>query len=863
MIVKTLLIISVIKMDAKMIKISKLNESYLKISGIEFSEAKFLNENFSFFAENYRFHPKFKKKQWDGRIRLFNLRDSTLPFGCLNKVINLFNSVGFEYELDESLKNIGMSVLPKDITDFVNKELLCDMVLRDYQLTGVITALQKGKCITVLPTACHGKGEMIIMGDSSIKKIEEINVDDYVMGQDGTPKKVLKTFKGQDKIYTLKTKGNKDNVTVTGNHILMLKVITDDGRLKKGDIIEITLDDYLKKSKWFKHITKLYYNSKEIEFKRIEHECKLDPYFIGVYLGDGSVDSCQITNSDKEVIEEIYKQAKKIGCDVNENPSNHFSITGIMTGGSKTRNKIFYEFDKIGLCFSKKNSKVKCADKFIPEVLFSESIEYRYDLLAGLLDTDGYLSDSKTYFEYSSKSEKLVEGVKRLAVSLGLYVSSKMKRVNGVDYYVCNILGDIHKIPTKVKRKSQQKTEKSQYNYITGFDVEGGDVSDYYGIQVEDSLYLHKSGMVLHNSGKSFCQFTIVNYLLKKQYCEKVLLIVPTLSLVDQMQYDFLDYGKNIENYKNNIHTIYSGKDKNSDCPIIITTWQSMLNVEPEYFEQFDCVLVDECHLATGKSITSILNSCINSKFRFGVSGTLQDSKVSKVQLESIIGEIVESVDTRQLIDDGTLTPIKIYNLVIKYKDEVKKNLLNQIKQEKENNKKFNAATKYKIEMDLISSSKERKKILLKTVKKCNSNTLVLFKHVNYGKELTKIFTKYTDRNVYFIYGDISPDERERIRLIMEQETNAIIVASLNIFSTGINIKKLKYLIFAQPIRSKIKVLQSIGRILRKHDSKEEAILIDIIDNISGKNFSYKHAIDKLDLYDKEGFTYKVKYITI
>lgn len=498
-----------------MIKINKLNESYLKITGIEFDDAKFINDNFSFFAENYRWNPKFKKKQWDGKIRLFNLKNATLPFGCLNKLINLFNNAGFEYELADDLKNVGLNVSEKDITDFINKELACDMTLRDYQLAGVITALRMGKCVSVLPTS----------------------------------------------------------------------------------------------------------------------------------------------------------------------------------------------------------------------------------------------------------------------------------------------------------------------------------------------------------SGKSFIQFTIVNYLLKN-HCEKVLLIVPTLSLVSQMEYDFLDYGKNIKNYKNNIHTIYSGKEKNNTAQIYISTWQSLLTLEPDYFEQFDCVLTDECHLATGKFITTILNACVNSKFRFGVSGTLQDSKVAKTQLESVIGEIVESVDTKQLIDNGTLTPIKIYNLVIKYNKEQQKKFADILKANKEEIK-LNAAKKYKLEMDFLAASKERKKIILNTVNRCNKNTLILFKNISYGKDLVKLLDKYTERNVYFIYGDISADERERVRLIMEEEENAIIVATLNIFSTGINIKKLKYLIFAQTIKSKIKVLQSIGRVLRKHDSKEEAVLIDIVDNITGKNFAYKHAVDKLDLYDSEGFKYKIKEINL
>ena len=287
------------------------------------------------------------------------------------------------------------------------------------------------------------------------------------------------------------------------------------------------------------------------------------------------------------------------------------------------------------------------------------------------------------------------------------------------------------------------------------------------------------------------------------------------------------------------------------------------LHVENNHNYFANGMLVSNCHTSSAKVLSSIVGLCTNAKFKFGVSGTLQESKVAKEQLESLFGQTHQFVTTKELIDNGTLTPIKIYNLVLNYNKEDKKKYETKVKTEYDKNKD-GAAKKYQIETNYIQEHKGRQKFILQTVKKCKGNTLILFKNIKYGEKLTELINKYIeDRNVYFVDGDVSPKERERIRLIMEQEEDAIILATLSIFSTGINIKKLKYLMFVQPIKSKIKVLQSIGRVLRKHDTKVESILIDVVDNITGKNFSVKHAMSKLELYEKEGFNFKVKEINL
>ena len=152
-----------------------------------------------------------------------------------------------------------------------------------------------------------------------------------------------------------------------------------------------------------------------------------------------------------------------------------------------------------------------------------------------------------------------------------------------------------------------------------------------------------------------------------------------------------------------------------------------------------------------------------------------------------------------------------------------------------------------------------------------SKNTLILFEHIDYGKRLKaliekKLRNKNIKRNVYFIYGAIDGEKRERVRKIMERERDAILIASYGTFSTGINIRNIHTVIFSSAGKSKIRVLQSIGRGLRTHKNKDELLLIDIFDDLTwGKkiNYSAKHFIERAKFYDDEGFLYEIVEINL
>jgi superfamily II DNA or RNA helicase len=353
-------------------------------------------------------------------------------------------------------------------------------------------------------------------------------------------------------------------------------------------------------------------------------------------------------------------------------------------------------------------------------------------------------------------------------------------------------------------------------------------------------------------SGKS-----LVIYLLSRYYTQdesgKVLLIVPTLNLVAQMKTDFQEYGANIQyDVDKNIHSLYSGQDRTVEKPITISTWQTAIKLPKDYFQKFSCVIVDEAHLATSKSLKYILENCVNTPHRFGTTGTIQSTKCHSLVVEGLTGPIFQATTTKHLMDDKKLAELKIRCIVLEHSEE----------ERKQNNK-----LDYHQEIEYIVSHQKRNKYIRNLALSLKGNTLLLFQYVKkHGVGIYEdIKNKDKTRKVFFVAGSTEVEEREQIRAITETEENAIIVASIGVFSLGINIKNLENIIFASPSKSRIRTLQSIGRVLRIGRS-DKAILYDVIDDMHWKkhrNYALKHFFERIKIYDQERFSYAIYQVKL
>lgn len=370
---------------------------------------------------------------------------------------------------------------------------------------------------------------------------------------------------------------------------------------------------------------------------------------------------------------------------------------------------------------------------------------------------------------------------------------------------------------------------------------------DYQFVALMEALTKQR-GVLLSptGSGKSLIIYMLAMYFLGKlrEYNEKVLVIVPTTSLVEQMTADFLQYGLP----DNLIHKIYSGKDKETKCPIVVTTWQSIYKLPKDWYDQFGMVIGDECHGFKSKSLMNIMNKATEAGYRYGTTGTLDGTQTHELVLQGLFGKIYKVTTTKALQDNNTLAPLEITRLVLDYPEEERRSFGKQT---------------YQDEIEYIVSNQKRNNLIRNLALDQSGNTLVLFNYVEkHGQPLFNLIREKADdrRKVFFVSGDTQVSDREAIRGIVEKQKDAIIVASLGTFSTGINIRNLHNIIFASPSKSQIRVLQSIGRGLRKSEDGRITQLYDIIDNIctqDRKNFATLHGEERLKIYEREKFNFK------
>jgi superfamily II DNA or RNA helicase len=341
------------------------------------------------------------------------------------------------------------------------------------------------------------------------------------------------------------------------------------------------------------------------------------------------------------------------------------------------------------------------------------------------------------------------------------------------------------------------------------------------------------------SSGKSLMIYCIVRYHVESN--NKVLIIVPTTSLVEQLYKDFQSYGWNSEYY---CHKIYSGYEKTNDKEVVITTWQSIYKLPKQFFKDFNCVIGDEAHQFKAKSLISIMTKLHDCKHRIGFTGTLDGTKTNKLVLEGLFGKCNQVTKTKDLIDKGHISKLKIKILMLQHQPMT-----------------FES---YQEEMECIVTNPKRNKFISKLVNDLSGNSLVLFNYVEkHGEPLFELINNTVDKNkkVFFVHGGVETEEREKIRELTEKEDNCIIIASYGTFSTGINIKNLHNVIFASPSKSRIRNLQSIGRVLRKGENKNRAVLYDISDDFSKNNklnYTLRHLMERIKIYNEEDFDYEM-----
>lgn len=541
-----------------------------------------------------------------------------------------------------------------------------EIVLRPYQETAIERALWSidkfdNNSLIVMPTGCHSYGYPITMYDGSIKEVQDIIIGDLVMGVNSSAREVIDLYRGFEKFYRVKTiKG--EYFDVNENHVLHLisTTIKDSHKNVYPKEVNITVKEYLNWAKSRKHLYKLIKQGYE------QPDLNLPiPYLLGVWLGGGSSNCCQITSADDEIITYLSSFA-------DTNNLNYRKLSSKYGHSLTSKTEIPHKKKAYNIFRSSLAGYSLFNNKHIPEDYFKSSKECRLQLLAGILDTDGSLGNGN--YDLTLSNERLFDGCIRLIRSLGLHcVKRYRKDVNGKEIYRTTISGDLEEIPCLITRKQATKRLQKKRATVYGFTIEELNEQNYFGFELDGNhLYIDGQGFIQHNSGKSLIIGGIADNLRKE-----ILILQPSKEILEQ----------NVEKLSLYVPEdeigIYSASAKRKDInKYNFATIQSIYK-KPELFKHIGLCLVDEAHQVNPKNAKGMFSSFLRSignPVTIGLTATpfrnipyaervVGGYYVSKLSLRLINrvnprvwNRISYNINNHELVEQGYLAPLKYFD---------------------------------------------------------------------------------------------------------------------------------------------------------------------------------------------------------
>lgn len=367
-------------------------------------------------------------------------------------------------------------------------------------------------------------------------------------------------------------------------------------------------------------------------------------------------------------------------------------------------------------------------------------------------------------------------------------------------------------------------------------------------IQKDSSILLADT-----NAGK-----TLMLYILTRFYLDlfgfgnaRFLILCPSVMLVNQMRDDFENYSLKDDNFNAScVHTIKAGSNKYRQSPITVSTWQSIQDEDPEFYVTFTHVFCDEVHGAAAKKITRIMDNCVNAYKRIGVTGSLKETELHTLQVQAHFGAIVRVADTQMLKERGQSAETDVRMLFMKYSKEEKKRVNN---------------LDYMGKIEYLVNHPGRNQFIAKLVNGLQGNTLIILDRKKHSELVYEAIQAIRPGRVYRIDGDVKEAIREEIKLKMENNEGVTLVASYGTLSTGVSIRRLHNLILGHPAESIIRILQTVGRMLRTHSTKEKANILDLVDDFSlnrNSKFTFiEHAKSRHGYYTQKQHPVKNKLV--
>lgn len=678
------------------------------------------------------------------------------------------------------------------------------------------TGKTKKNGLLILPTGCHAKGSSVLTSDGVCIKVEDVKVGDFLLGNDGTPRKVLELHNGVDDMYKV-TPIKGEPFVVNGGHILHLYK-TNEGKGYNScqpRYDEISVKEYVAKSANYKHLHKLHRVS-QIDFGNDKY--LFDPYFVGLYLGDGCcINGLNITTQREEVVEYLREFARTYGLGFRaaekrngENKAKSYFFPYAFANNN-TPNPLQVTIRGLGL-----EGKV-AGDKFIPHQYKVASVEDRFSLLAGLLDTDAFYDKEKNTFEYCSKSKRLANDVVFVCRSLGFFAQiGKTKVVKGESYYRIQISGDLNLIPTKVAIRQGRVRMQKKSVLVTGFSVEYLGRGEYFGFTLDGNhLYCDNQFFIHHNSGKSLVIADIASRL------EGPLLVFqPSKEILQQNFAKLQSYGI----FDCGCYSASVGcKDINR---ITFATIGSVMNHMKD-FQHFKYVMVDECHLCNAKggqyktffeAADRQVIGLTATPYRLGMG--LNGNSMLKFLTRTrprIFDEVLYYCQISELLAKGYLADLRYFDCTQLDMSNVHANSTGNDFDENSLKLEYERSGFY----DQLTSTTLR---VLKPKNKIPRKGVLVF--TRFTEEAERLTDKLQQKgiNSAIVTGETPKKEREAI-LEKFKDGTIKVVSNVGVLTTGFDYPALDTVILARPTKSLSLYYQMVGRAIRPFKDKDGWII--------------------------------------
>lgn len=512
-------------------------------------------------------------------------------------------------------------------------------MLRDYQRRAIddlrrsYTSGHRAPCL-VLPTGggkCLGIGTPVLMFDGHIVAVEDVRADDALMGPDGEPRRVLSIARGTGPLYRINPARGQP-WTCNDVHVLTL-VHTETGR-----IVDIDLKSYMSETKHFRHLHKQFAPENGIDFADAA-ELPLDPYFLGIWYGDGtkSLNGVSISKPDHEILASCVDIAHRFGLRVRTDGDNcptHHLVTGMNGGASNPLLDLLRSIVGNGLR--------------LPHRYLTSSRSNRLAFLAGLLDTDGYLHHSG--FEIVQKQRGFADGIGFLARSLGMRAIISEKLVNGDSYWRVSISGDCSVIPTRIPRKKAPERKQIKCATRTGFSVEEIGQGEYAGFELDgDGRFLLGDFTVTHNT-------VIASEIIRSAVARgrRVLFLAHRDELIAQSVVKLEMAGLT------DLRIISRGESLgNPLASVSVASVQTLTRWSAERMPAAEFVVFDECHHIAAKTWRGISDHYKDSHL-MGMTATPQRADGSP--LGDVFDDLVIGSTVAELTTLGHLVPCSVWS---------------------------------------------------------------------------------------------------------------------------------------------------------------------------------------------------------